>query len=356
MFGSGDFPTRTVTTAEDTNDYELGMRFSAIEAGTITQLRYYRGSADAGDTDVRTLNLWTAGGVLLGSVTVTSAPGQAGWQIGTLATPIAIAANTAYIVSYGTLQNYAFSNNFFATGDTSPTGTLVAPVGAGTFSQTPGTVPTTTVNSNYWVDVAFTPTVNSPPVFTSPAGYTVAENQTVVGQVAATDPEAGILTYAIITGLDGALFQINAATGALQFISAQNYEAGKTSYALNVSVSDGTNTVNKALTVTLTDVDEFDVTVPVDTNATANSVAENATVGTVVGITASASDADATTNAVTYSLSNSANGRFAINATTGVVTVAQAGVFDFDLAPTHTITIRATSADGSFAEAAMSST
>ena len=39
-----------------------------------------------------------------------------------------------------------------------------------------------------------------------------------------------------------------------------------------------------------------------DTNAAANSVAENAANGTVVNITGFASDADATTNTITYSL------------------------------------------------------
>ena len=70
----------------------------------------------------------------------------------------------------------------------------------------------------------------------------------------------------------------------------------------------------QGFTVNLTDVDEFDVGAISDTNAAANSVAENAAVGTVVGITASASDADATTNTITYTLDNDAGGRFAINA------------------------------------------
>ena len=72
------------------------------------------------------------------------------------------------------------------------------------------------------------------------------------------------------------------------------------------------------------DVDEFDVGAVVDTDAAANAVDENAVVGTAVGVTASASDADATTNAITYSLDDDAGGRFAIDANTGVVTVAGA--------------------------------
>ena len=49
-------------------------------------------------------------------------------------------------------------------------------------------------------------------------------------------------------------------------------------------------------------------------------MAEDAIVGTAVGLTGLATDADATTN-VTYTLSDDAGGRFAIDANTGVVTV-----------------------------------
>ena len=66
----------------------------------------------------------------------------------------------------------------------------------------------------------------------------------------------------------------------------------------------------------------------------------------MVGITALASDADATTNAITYTLDDDAGGRFAINASSGVVTVA--GAIDRETATSHNIMVRATSADGSF--------
>ena len=49
-------------------------------------------------------------------------------------------------------------------------------------------------------------------------------------------------------------------------------------------------------------MDEFDVGAVTDADAAANAVDENAVVGTTVGITASASDADATTNTITYTL------------------------------------------------------
>ena len=102
------------------------MRFTANVAGTITELRYFRGAADAGDTDTRVLNLWNAAGVRLGSVTVTSAAGESDWQVGTLSTPIAIEAGATYVVSYGTTQNYAATANYFTTAHSGPDGVLTA--------------------------------------------------------------------------------------------------------------------------------------------------------------------------------------------------------------------------------------
>ena len=124
FFGSADAPTMTDTT--DTSDYELGMRFTANVAGNITQLRYYRGAADANDTDTRVLNLWDAAGTRLGSVTVTSSAGESGWQVGTLSTPIAIGAGATHVVSYGTTQNYAFTASYFTTAHVGPGSVLTA--------------------------------------------------------------------------------------------------------------------------------------------------------------------------------------------------------------------------------------
>ena len=78
---------------------------------------------------------------------------------------------------------------------------------------------------------------------------------------------------------------------------------------------------------------------------TANGqAAEGAPAGSVVGLTARAEHSGG--DAVTYSLSDDAGGRFAINADSGVVTVA--GALDFETAESHTIAVVATAEDGSF--------
>ena len=61
---------------------------------------------------------------------------------------------------------------------------------------------------------------------------------------------------------------------------------------------------------------------PAIVDVTANAVTENVTIGTVVGVTAPASDADATNNTITYTLDDTPTDWFAIDASTGVVTVA----------------------------------
>ncbi|WP_147157243.1 DUF4082 domain-containing protein, partial [Reyranella soli] len=261
VFDTDDAPA-TIETS-DPADYELGMRFTANAAGSITELRYFRSAADADDTDTRVLNLWDAAGVLLGSVTVTSATGESGWQVGTLSAPIAVQAGETYVVSYGTTQNYVATANYFTSAHSGPDGVLTAGVGSGVFAEgTPGSFPTATYNStNYWVDVTFTdgPVDNSAPVITSPATLTSPENRLVAGTITATDANVNPLTYAIAGGADAARFTIDAQTGVLRFVSNPNYEAptdagANNVYDLTVSVTDGVApAVTQAITVIVTD-------------------------------------------------------------------------------------------------------
>ncbi len=105
FFASTAKPAQTET--GDFADYELGMKFAPIVDGEITALRYYRGTADASDTDVRTMNFWTGDGTKLASGAISSAPGEEGWQVVTLSSPVHVSADNTYVVSYGTTQNYA---------------------------------------------------------------------------------------------------------------------------------------------------------------------------------------------------------------------------------------------------------
>ncbi|GAA0655064.1 Ig-like domain-containing protein [Rheinheimera tangshanensis] len=102
-----------------------------------------------------------------------------------------------------------------------------------------------------------------------------------------------------------------------------------------------TTALSVAATVTVTAVNDAPST-PVDANGASDTVVENATNGTTVGITASSTDPD---GSVSYSLTDNAGGRFAVDSSTGVVTVLDGSLLDYETATSHNITVRAT--DGS---------
>src|SRR5205085_1795898 len=85
------------TMFNDHQAVEVGTKFTSSAAGNITQLEYYRASADSIDTDVRQGHLWASDGTLLATVTFNSAPGASGWQVATLTTPVQIQAGATYV-------------------------------------------------------------------------------------------------------------------------------------------------------------------------------------------------------------------------------------------------------------------
>jgi parallel beta-helix repeat protein len=183
----------------------------------------------------------------------------------------------------------------------------------------------------------------------SSASISLAENTTSVTTVLATDADAGTSVQYSVSGVDAGLFQIDINTGVLSFLAAPDFENpadanGDNAHEITVIASDGVRTDSQALTITVTDANEFATTTVVDNNGSVNTVAENAGSGAQVGITAFADDLDGT-DTVTYSLLNDAGGRFAIDSLTGVVTVN--GALDYETGASHTIRVEALSTDGS---------
>ena len=109
---------------------------------------------------------------------------------------------------------------------------------------------------------------NYAPTFTSPAAFEVEENRTAVGTVTAVDRDAEdtVTGYAITGGADQALFSIYGSTGALNFLSAPNFEdaqdqGANNRYEVTVQASSGTleervKTATQVITVTVTDAYE----------------------------------------------------------------------------------------------------
>ncbi len=84
------------------------------------------------------------------------------------------------------------------------------------------------------------------PVFTSPATFDAAENQTAVGTVRASDSDGAdtVTGYALSGGADQALFSIND-SGVLTFQAAPNYEGAQdantdNAYEVTVQATSGT--------------------------------------------------------------------------------------------------------------------
>ena len=121
-------------------------------------------------------------------------------------------------------------------------------------------------DSDHKVDGSRT-TENVAPSFSSSATISVAENQTTVVTVLATDSDAddSVTGYAITGGADQTFFSIGATSGALTFDAAPNYEDADDSgtnntYVVEVTATSGAGTrvktATQTITVTVTDVAE----------------------------------------------------------------------------------------------------
>ena len=194
--------------------------------------------------------------------------------------------------------------------------------------------------------IAVSDVAPSAPVDSNGATNTVAEgaaNGSTVGVTAfSTDVNGPGVTYSLTGDTSGGGFTINSTTGVITVADSTKLDYETTpshAYTVTAQASDGTLTNSQAFTIALTDVAP---SAPTDSNAATNTVAEGAANGSTVGITASSVDPNGP--ATTYSLTDSAGGRFAIDSSTGVVTVANGAAIDFETAVGHAygITVQAT--------------
>jgi VCBS repeat-containing protein len=200
--------------------------------------------------------------------------------------------------------------------------------------------------------VAITVTnVNEAPSITSGATASTSENTTsTVYTVTATDPDANTtLTYSISGGVDASLCSIDA-SGNVTFRVSPNFEAPSDSGANNVydiivSVSDGTNTVTKAVAITVTNVNESAVI----SGTSVGAISETNAAQTVSG-SLSVSDPDAGQSSFVARTDVSGNnnyGSFTIDASGAWSYTMSTAHNEFVAGQTYTDSITVSSYDGS---------
>src|SRR5262249_21205542 len=160
---------------------------------------------------------------------------------------------------------------------------------------------------------------------------TVAEGaaaNTLVGITASsTDINGPGVAWSLSNNANGA-FKIDAVTGVVSVAdpSKIDFETTAPGHVLNITAVARARTLRSSQNFA-SNLPDVSLAAPIDGNAAANSVAEGAANGSTVGVTAVAVDPNGP--ATTYSLTDSAGGRFTINASTGVVTVANGAAIDF---------------------------
>ncbi|QWF79789.1 DUF4082 domain-containing protein [Amycolatopsis sp. CA-230715] len=170
VFSTATVPT--VTSADDSGAYELGVRFTPTSSGKVTAVRFYKGAENTG---THTGSLWSPTGQRLATGTFTGESAE-GWQTLTFPAPVAVSPGVTYTASYTTTSgHYAADAGYFQrTGVPGPP--LSAPATAdpagpnGVFQPGSGFPASTYGGTNYWVDVSFTPNADTTaPVVTGTA-------------------------------------------------------------------------------------------------------------------------------------------------------------------------------------------
>jgi hypothetical protein len=149
--------TPASATVTDDRSLELGVRFRTDIDGRVAGVRFYKGATN---TDVHTGTLWTEGRSIMATATFLNETAE-GWQTVKFAEPVSILAGRTYVASYHTLHgHYAFDSGGLAAGRDSGYLHALASVGAGgngVYALDGESTWSSFNDSNYWVDVVFSP-------------------------------------------------------------------------------------------------------------------------------------------------------------------------------------------------------
>ena len=143
--------------APTTQAAQLGLSFIPNVAGYVTGLRFYKSSSNLGQ---HIGYLWSSTGTLLASVSFID-ESTSGWQQANFATPVAVTANTPYVISYWAPRGYyADDAGYFATAGLTNQMLYAPPDGQygpnGSYAAGKTFPASSSAATNYWVDVVFT--------------------------------------------------------------------------------------------------------------------------------------------------------------------------------------------------------
>jgi hypothetical protein len=134
---------------DDTSAVQVGVRFSSAVAGSVTGIRFYKGTQNSGTHQGY---LWSSTGSLLASVTFAAETGS-GWQTATFSQPVVIQPGVEYRASYhSSVGWYAVSLNGLAAAVSNPPLSTLPQGGVYLYGTD---FPANLSTHNYWVDVFF---------------------------------------------------------------------------------------------------------------------------------------------------------------------------------------------------------
>ncbi len=280
LFSSSSTPAATNT--NDTSPVELGVKFQASSAGTVSAVKFYKGTQDTG---THTGTLWSNTGQVLATATFTG-ESASGWQTATFSNPVTLTPGATYTASYHTnAGRYSTTTNGFAAAVTN--GPLTAPSsGNGVYAYGSSSLfPTNTYqNTNYWVDVVFNPNsnaANQAPTAVNDTGPAVTRNTAVTFATSTllandTDPNGDLLTVTGVSGATNGTVALDSTNSTITFTPAANY-TGAAGFAYAVSDGrGGTSSASVALTVSAPSTSAFSLFSSSATPAATNTNDPNA--------------------------------------------------------------------------------
>ena len=101
------------------------------------------------------------------------------------------------------------------------------------------------------ISINITDANDNPPIIIS-SGFSSDENQTTIGTIEATDADTNTVFSYTLSGTDADSISVTE-DGVLSYVSSPDYET-KSSYVINLNVSDGLNSTDKELTIEVNNI------------------------------------------------------------------------------------------------------